>query len=235
MRLHPRFRLRTCLPVIAVLLACVPVLSAPGTAAVSWLPVVEIAGGGGTKGPWRQNDSHYDYVDDGSVAFMHDGNLAVAWADQRRKDVRLQVLGADGRARTASVDVSRSPATFSWMPRLAAGGPDTLYVLWQEIIFSGGSHGGDILFARSLDAGRSFSPPINLQLGACGMRRTCAICSCQEERDPFSRAQGSFADPFPAAQSGFFERVPGNAAAHGRGPASTEQPLFDSEEQHLLT
>jgi hypothetical protein len=35
-------------------------------------------------------------------------------------------------------------------------------LLWQEIIFSGGSHGGDILFARSTDGGASFSTPINL-------------------------------------------------------------------------
>ncbi len=154
--------LRPSLLMMTVLLAGVPVRSAPDAQAVAWLPVVDIASGGGTKGPWRQNDSHYDYVDDATVAFTPDGRLAVAWVDQRRKDVLLQVLGADGRARSTPVDVSRSPATFSWMPRLAAGGADTLFVLWQEIIFSGGSHGGDILFARSTDGGRSFSPPINL-------------------------------------------------------------------------
>ncbi len=154
--------IRTRLLVVAALLACVPVRSASDADSVVWLPVLEVAAAGGTKGAWRQNDSRYDYVDDGTAAFVPGGDLAVAWVDQRRKEVLLQVLGADGRARAAPVDVSRSPATFSWMPRVAAGGPDTLHLLWQEIIFSGGSHGGDILYARSLDGGRSFSPPINL-------------------------------------------------------------------------
>jgi len=162
MRFHARTALRRCLFAAAVVLACMPVRSAPDTGAVAWLPTVDIATGGGSKGPWRQNDSRYDYVDDGTLAFMQDGQLAVAWVDQRRKEVLLQVLGPDGRARGAALDVSRSPATFSWMPRIAAGSADTLYVLWQEIIFSGGSHGGDILFARSADGGRSFAPPLNL-------------------------------------------------------------------------
>ena len=152
----------TCSLVIAVLLACVPASSAPGTDKLAWLPVLEVAHGGGAKGPWRQNGSHYDYVDDGSLAYLPGGALAVAWADQRRKEVLLRVLAPDGGWRGAPVAVSRSPATFSWMPRIAAGGPDILHLLWQEIIFSGGSHGGDILYARSPDGGRSFSEPINL-------------------------------------------------------------------------
>lgn len=147
---------------VAALLACLPVRSAPGADGVQWLPVLEIASGGGAKGPWRQNDSDYDYVDDGTAAFFPNGALAVAWVDQRRKDVLLQVLGPDGRPRGAAVNVSRNPATFSWLPRIVSAGPDTLYVLWQEIIFSGGAHGGDILFAYSTDGGRSFSEPRNL-------------------------------------------------------------------------
>lgn len=157
-----RFPVRTRLLVLAALLACVPVRSAPDRDAVHWLPVQDVASGGGTKGPWRQNDSQYDYVDDGTLAFLPGGGLAVAWVDQRRKEVLLQVFTSDGRGHGAAVDVSRNPDTFSWMPRIAAGGPDTLHVLWQEIVFSGGSHGGEILYARSLDGGRSFSQPMNL-------------------------------------------------------------------------
>jgi hypothetical protein len=41
-------------------------------------------------------------------------------------------------------------------------------VLWQEILFSGGSHGGDILFARSTDGGRTFSAPRNLSHDRAG-------------------------------------------------------------------
>lgn len=35
-----------------------------------------------------------------------------------------------------------------------------VYVLLQEIVFSGGSHGGEIFFARSTDGGRTFGDPI---------------------------------------------------------------------------
>jgi hypothetical protein len=57
------------------------------------------------------------------------------------------------------VPVSKNPASFSWLPKIVmtSGDPQAIYVLWQEIIFSGGSHGGDILFARSTDDGRTFS------------------------------------------------------------------------------
>jgi hypothetical protein len=34
-----------------------------------------------------------------------------------------------------------------------------VYVLWQEIVFSGGSHGGEIFFARSRDGGQTWSAP----------------------------------------------------------------------------
>ncbi len=167
MRIPPR----TCMYLAAAAMACMPAQAAPAASAaegVTWLPVVEIASGGGTKGPWRQNDSDYDYVDDGTPAFLPDGRLAVAWVDQRRKDVFLTLLGPDGRPRGAPVNVSRTPATFSWLPRIVSAGPDTLYLLWQEIIFSGGSHGGDILFAYSTDGGKTFSTPRNLSASRGG-------------------------------------------------------------------
>lgn len=160
MRIHRLGRLLAC----AALLAALPAPAARGPA---WLPAVDIAFGGGVKGPWRQSDSHYDYVDDGTAIFLPGGALAVAWVDQRRKEVLLRVLGADGKPKGEAVDVSRSPATFSWMPRLASG-DGALYVLWQEIVFSGGSHGGEILFARSLDGGRTFSTPLILSASRGG-------------------------------------------------------------------
>jgi hypothetical protein len=120
------------------------------------LIVTEIAAGGGERGPWRQNDSRYDYVDDPAVAIDDEGRAAVAWVDQGRKDVFFE-----------GVNVSRSPETFSWLPRIALSGNRVL-VLWQEIIFSGGSHGGDILFARSQDGGATFSAPLNLSASAAG-------------------------------------------------------------------
>jgi len=130
-----------------------------------WHPVVEVAHGPAEQGPWRQSGSRYDYVDDGTVAIDGDGGLAVAWVDQARKTVLLQRFTAGGGPRfTQPVDVSRQPATFSWLPRLAFApdAPGHLYVAWQEIVFSGGSHGGEILFARSDDGGRTFAAPLNL-------------------------------------------------------------------------
>ncbi len=36
--------------------------------AVTWREKIEMASGGGYKGPWRMNESEYDYVDDPTVA-----------------------------------------------------------------------------------------------------------------------------------------------------------------------
>jgi hypothetical protein len=131
---------------------------------VEWTGITEIAEGPGDKGAWRQNDSRYDYVDDATVAIDAAGGIKVAWVDQKKKDVFYQPLSADGIAQGPAVNVSRNPATFSWLPRIvvAPGDPARISLLWQEIIFSGGTHGGDILFARSTDGGASFSAPINL-------------------------------------------------------------------------
>jgi hypothetical protein len=148
---------------IAVLCCIVP--AAIGAhAELAWQPPLEIAEGPGVRGPWQQNDSRYDYVDDASVALADDGTAALVWVDQARKDVFFQSAGSQ------AVNVSRSPATFSWLPRLALtpGSPERVLVLWQEIIFSGGSHGGDILFARSDDGGASFSEPRNLSSSVGG-------------------------------------------------------------------
>lgn len=137
----------------------------------AWQDTVLIASGPGEKGPWRQNASRYDYVDDATVAFApgrgHGGGQSgvqyVAWVDQKSRDVWFRRLANNGRL-GAPLNVARSPATFSWAPRLAVDPrrPRQVYLLWQEIIFSGGSHGGDILFARSSDCGASFSAPLNL-------------------------------------------------------------------------
>jgi hypothetical protein len=133
--------------------------------AITWRAPIEVAAGAGHRGAWRQNDSRYDYVDDPTVAFDRTGAAAVAWVDQRAKDVFLQIFEAGGRPRFAqAVNVSRTPDVFSWLPRIVFSPVHArdVYVLWQEIVFSGGSHGGDIFFARSLDGGATFGKPVNL-------------------------------------------------------------------------
>ena len=151
-----------------VLLALAVTTAGPGPA---WQDSIVIASGGGEKGSWRQNASRYDYVDDGTVVFApgrgqgggQGGGQFVAWVDQKSRDVWFRRLANDGSL-GAPLNVARSPATFSWAPRIAVDPrrPRQVYLLWQEIIFSGGSHGGDILFARSIDGGASFGSPLNL-------------------------------------------------------------------------
>jgi hypothetical protein len=139
--------------------------SASAATEVSWQAPVEISRGAGERGAWQQNESRYDFVDDPAVAWSARGELAVAWVNQSRKAVLLQRCAADGKALLdAPVDVSRQPRSFSWLPRLAWApyDADQLHVLWQEIIFSGGSHGGEILFAVSDDGGRTFAGAVNL-------------------------------------------------------------------------
>ena len=154
----------------AVAAIAAAVFARPDAGPLTWHGSTAVAAGRAEQGPWRQNESRYDYVDDPAVAIDGRGGIAVAWVDQQRKAVLLQRL-ADGRQQLPqAVDVSRQPHTFSWLPRLAFApdAPDRLFVLWQEIIFSGGSHGGEMMLARSEDGGRSFAPALNLSRSSGG-------------------------------------------------------------------
>jgi hypothetical protein len=153
----------------ALLMLAVPVAAAP----IDWQESVEVAAGAGERGPWRQNESRYAYVDDPAVAIDERGAVAAVWVDQGRKVVLFQRFSPQGAPLGQPVDVSRSPDIFSWLPRVALGADGEVFVLWQEIIFSGGSHGGDILFARSRDGGETFSAPLNLSrsVGGAGKGR----------------------------------------------------------------
>ena len=137
----------------------------PATLALAgliWHGTTDIATGRAELGPWQMNESRWSYVDDGTVAIDARGAIAVAWVDQAQKDVFFQQLDANGKNLGKAVNVSRTPKIFSWLPRIACDAKGRIFVLWQEIIFSGGSHGGDILFARSEDGGKTFSKPENL-------------------------------------------------------------------------
>ena len=74
-------------------------LTARSGTEIAWCPTVEVARGGGQRGPWRQNDSRYDYVDDPTVAVHTRGESAVAWVDQRLKDVFFQIYSRNGKPR----------------------------------------------------------------------------------------------------------------------------------------
>jgi len=132
-----------------------------------WHGSTDVAAGRAELGPWQMNESRWDYVDDATVAIDKRGALAVAWADQGQKDVFFRRFSVQGKPLGEAVNVSRSPQIFSWLPRIALQN-DRVFVLWQEIVFSGGSHGGEILFARSEDGGKTFSPPVNLSNSRAG-------------------------------------------------------------------
>ena len=126
---------------------------------------VEVASGNAHRGPWRMNESDFDYIDDPTVAIAEDGHVGVAWADLARQNIYFQMYGPDGEPRFAEpVDVSSHDGIFSWLPTLiiAPGDEPQVFALWQEIVFSGGSHGGEIFFARSGDGGAMFTAPVNL-------------------------------------------------------------------------
>lgn len=140
-------------------------VSAAADGPADWRWSVTVDSGGGHVGPWRMNESDWRYVDDPTVALDGRGEAAVAWVDQGRKDVLFQRYDAGSEPLLdGPVDVSRSPGVFSWLPRVAVSpdDPDRVYVLWQEIVFSGGTHGGEAFFARSTDGGRTFGEPLNL-------------------------------------------------------------------------
>lgn len=169
--------MRVCLvAALTALLNAMPLCTRAQSHTVTWAEPIEVASGDAYQGPWRMNASRFHFVDDPTVAINGDGIIGVAWADQRRKDIYLQIFDRAGRMRLdAPVDVSRTPDVFSWLPRMliSDGEPPSVYILWQEIIFSGGSHGGEILFARSRDGGRTFNGPLNLSnsLGGDGKGR----------------------------------------------------------------
>jgi len=156
---------------LAAALCAAPVAGRGDSAAINWMERIEVAGGKAVRGPWFMNESVWHFVDDPSVAITDQGNAGVVWVDHSRKNVLFQVITPEGEQRFAEpVNISRSPDIFSWLPRviMTSGDPEEVYVLWQEIIFSGGTHGGEILFARSADGGKSFDKPRNLSNTVAG-------------------------------------------------------------------
>ena len=138
---------------------------------VTWLEPIVVASGDAYQGPWRMNESEFHYVDDPTVSINDAGDVQVAWVDQSRQDIFFQSYTASGDKRYQKpINVSRSPKIFSWLPRMVttSGNPNSVYILWQEIVFSGGTHGGEIFFARSNDGGKTFDAPVNLSNSIAG-------------------------------------------------------------------
>jgi hypothetical protein len=161
--------------VIAIVFVGLPSLESKNTT-WQWGAEKELASGKGVKGRWQQNESNFNYVDDPSVAVGANDEVLVAWVEQDKQDIYFQRLSSDATEALASpLNISNTPQVFSWLPRISVSpdAPHHIYIAWQEIIFSGGSHGGDILIARSTDGGRNFSSPKNLSnsIGGAGKGR----------------------------------------------------------------
>lgn len=116
------------------------------------------------------NDSDWRFVDDPTVAITDEGEMGIAWTDHVQQDLFFQRYDEGEAQLETPTNISNSPDIFSWLPRMVVPGEPsgTIYVLWQEIVFSGGTHGGEIFFARSTDGGRTFADPINLSTTQAG-------------------------------------------------------------------
>jgi hypothetical protein len=159
------------LAVIVTLLCTLTVAGGEQALGITWGEPIEVAQGEAVRGPWRMNDSDWRFVDDPSVALTDQGHTGIVWADHSRQEVFFQVYAPDGGKRFAeALNISRSPGIFSWLPRviMTSGHPEAVYILWQEIIFSGGTHGGEIFFTRSEDGGKTFGEPLNLSNSLAG-------------------------------------------------------------------
>ncbi len=136
----------------------------PAFEMIEWDDKVNVATGDAYMGPWRMNASEFHLVDDPSVSLNSRGTAAVAWADYESQNIKLQLFESDGTTRfDEPVTVPSEPNIFSWFPRvLLSDDGNKVYLLWQEIVFSGGSHGGEIFFSFSEDGGQTFEGPVNL-------------------------------------------------------------------------
>lgn len=141
----------------------------PRSLELKWKERIEIDSGDAYRGPWRMNQSQFHFVDDPTVALNDRGDIAVAWGDLKEQDIFLKIFTMEGERKTEPVNISKSPEIFSWLPRVTISEDGKrIFILWQEIVFSGGSHGGEIFFSYSEDHGKTFTEPVNLSETTAG-------------------------------------------------------------------
>jgi hypothetical protein len=168
--LRPSLQFLSVVLLLSSLAACQSSTSSSND--IQWHDPVTVSEGRAIVGPWRMNRSVWKYVDDPHVDLYGNQRTAVAWVNQGRKDIFFQTYDSNGKpVLDKPTNVSGTPGVFSWFPDVVVGpqtDPRHVYVLWQEIVFSGGSHGGEIFFSRSTDGGKSFEKPINLSQSRAG-------------------------------------------------------------------
>ncbi len=100
---------------LAVALIAAPAAPRADPSGVTWEQTIAVAAGGGFRGPWRMNESEYDYVDDPTVAINEQGVVGVGWADQSAKDIFFQILEPGGTKRFEKpVNPRFRPSSSSW-------------------------------------------------------------------------------------------------------------------------
>ena len=97
-----------------------------------------------------------------SAAFASDGRL---WAVSKAGEHVVARASADaGRTWTAPLAVNREPEAIAAdgdsRPKIAAGPAGELYVTWTHPLAK--PYTGEVRFARSLDGGQSFGPPLTV-------------------------------------------------------------------------
>lgn len=154
-------------------------------AGLRWSQAIEVASGNAHRGPWRQNDSEFDFVDDAAVAVNDQGFVAVAWADLPTHDIFLQVYGpegealldepsnifsADGGAEFSGPVVPHESGGFADAPRVVFDGAGVLHLVYAESL--GGPDGApyvdsdgqrqsgapQLMYTRAAAGGMDFTP-----------------------------------------------------------------------------
>lgn len=102
--------------------------------------------------------------------FAPDGALWLAWAAAGKVSVARSL--DLGRTFTAPVAVNREPLDLDWgpdaRPKIAVDRDDRVFVAFA--IFKDKAFNGEVLFARSSDAGRSFAAPVPITASAESQR-----------------------------------------------------------------
>jgi len=88
--LKRRFQPGRSVLVLVVLLVVVlvnPVMECRGGVEVVWEERFEVVAGNAHRGPWRMNESNFDFVDDPGVAIDEVGRVGVVYADHSVLDI----------------------------------------------------------------------------------------------------------------------------------------------------
>jgi hypothetical protein len=96
----------------AAAFSAAPASREPHPSGVAWEERIKVASGAAYQGPWRMNESQFLYVDDPTVAINEEKVVAVAWADQSRKDIFLQIYEPEGQRRFGRRSMSPGARTF---------------------------------------------------------------------------------------------------------------------------